>query len=275
VLVTGGTQGIGLAIGLAFAKQDAEVWLTHRWGSADEDAVRQAFLDCGARPPHIVESDAAHDDDTRALLARIGERHDRIDVLVSNVAMARTVDGLHDYDRRSLLKSLEYSAWPLVGLTQAIKDEFGRYPRYTLGTSCDGPDTYYPGYDFVAASKKVMETFCRYMAKELYESERACMNILRSRPVSTTSLVSTFGPEFEPYLRECFGDDYFIEAEEVGRAALGLCSGLFDAMTGQVVLLDRGVAFHDNLMRRFEQATRSSAAPPVSAPGKLPRAGRS
>ncbi len=270
VLVTGGTQGLGLAIGLAFGEQGADVWLTHRWGSADEDAVRRAFLERGASVPHIIEADAARDDDTSSVMAQIRERHDRLEVLVSNVAMARTVDGLQDYDRRSLLKSLEYSAWPLVGLTQAAQEAFGCYPRYTLGTSCDGPDTYYPGYDFVAASKKVMETFCRYMAKEVYESEGACMNVLRSRPVSTDSLVATFGPEFEPYLREHFGDDYFIDAEEVGRAALGLCSGLLDAMTGQVILLDRGVAFQDNLMRRFDLAQRSSASAAALTNGNRP-----
>ena len=32
VLITGGTKGIGLACGLAFARQGAQVVLTHRWG---------------------------------------------------------------------------------------------------------------------------------------------------------------------------------------------------------------------------------------------------
>ena len=39
----------------------------------------------------------------------------------------------------------------------------------------------------------------------------------------------------------------------MGDAALALCSGLLDGMTGQIVTLDRGVAFQDNLMRLFEQ----------------------
>jgi enoyl-[acyl-carrier-protein] reductase (NADH) len=140
----------------------------------------------------------------------------------------------------------------MIDYVQRIKATFGRYPRYTLGTSCDGPDTYYPGYDFVAAAKTVMETFCRYMAKHMFEEERANINIIRSRPVVTESLVATFGPEFEPFLRRYHGDDYFIELEQVGEAALALCSGLLDAMTGQVILLDKGVAFQDNLMRLFE-----------------------
>jgi enoyl-[acyl-carrier-protein] reductase (NADH) len=90
------------------------------------------------------------------------------------------------------------------------------------------------------------------MAKHLFEEERANVNIIRSRPVSTESLVATFGEQFEPFLRQYYGDDYFIEVEAVGQAALALCSGLMDAMTGQVILLDKGVAFQDNMMRLFE-----------------------
>jgi hypothetical protein len=54
---------------------------------------------------------------------------------------------------------------------------------------------------------------------------------------------------FEPFLRKFFGDEYFIEADEVASVVLALCSGLMDAVSGQVILLDRGVAFCDNLMR--------------------------
>ena len=136
---------------------------------------------------------------------------------------------------------------------QEIKKRFGRYPRYTLGTSCDGPDTFYPGYDYVGVSKAVMETYCRYLAKHIFEEEGGLVNILRSRPVSTESLVATFGDEYEPFLRKYWGDDYFIDLEEVGDALLALCSGLMDAVSGQVILLDKGVGFSDNLMRLFAQ----------------------
>ena len=256
VLVTGGTKGLGLAIGLAFGQRGAQVFLTHKWGSADEDAIREAFTVRGAPAPQIVEADAADHGDTEALLAQIKSSFDHIEVFVSNVSFAQVGGHPERYKKRTLMRSLEYSAWPMVGYVQQIKKCFGRYPRYTLGTSCDGPDTYYPGYDYVAVSKTVMETFCRYMAKHMFEEERANINIIRSRPVSTESLVATFGAEFEPFLKKYHGDDYFIDLEEVGNAALALCSGLMDALTGQVVLLDKGVAFRDNLMRLFEERER-------------------
>ena len=36
-------------------------------------------------------------------------------------------------------------------------------------------------------------------------------------------------------------------------AALGLCSGLMDGVKGQVLLLDRGFGFADNVVRLFSE----------------------
>ena len=251
VLITGGTKGLGLATGLAFGRHGAHVYLTNKWGSADEDALRQQFVDAGAPAPGIVEADAAADEDTEELMKRIQQDHDSVEVFVSNVSFAQVGGSVKKYKKKSLMTSLSYSAWPLVSYMQQINKTFGRYPRYVVGSSCDGPDIYYPGYDFVAASKEMMEVFCRYINAELFD-EDVRINILRSRPVSTESLVATFGEEFEPFLRKYRGDEYIIDAEQVGEATLALCSGLMDAVSGQVILLDKGVAFSDNLMRLFE-----------------------
>lgn len=252
VLITGGTKGLGLAIGQAFGAQGARVYLTNKWGSADEEGIRQAFDGAGAaRAPVILEADAAEDEDTLKVMERIKADHDAVEVFISNVSFAQVANGVDRYKKRGLLTSLGYSAWPLVGYLQQINKVFGRLPRYTVGTSCDGADIYYPGYDFVAASKAVMETLCRYLATHMLGQD-ARVNILRSRPVATESLVATFGEAFEPFLKKYYSDDYFIEASEVADATLALCSGLMDAVSGQVILLDRGVAFCDNLMRLFE-----------------------
>jgi NAD(P)-dependent dehydrogenase (short-subunit alcohol dehydrogenase family) len=256
VVITGGTKGLGLATGLAFAREGAEVYLTHKWGSVPEAEVQARFAEAGARcPPVIVEADAAEDEDTERLLAVVKERHARVEVFVSNVSFAQAGGGLEKYTKRSFLTSLGYSAWPMIGYFQKMRAIFGAYPHYTIGMSCDGPDTYYPGYDYVAASKTVMETFTRYLASH-FLGEDVRVNILRSRPVSTDSLRATFGEGFEPFLRRYHGDAYFIEAEQVADAVLALASGLLDGVSGQVILLDKGVGFCDNLMRLYEERDR-------------------
>ena len=115
VLITGGTMGIGLATGLAFARQGARVTLTNKWGTADEEELRGRFAQEHLPEPRIVQADASREEDTDALLAEMKKEHDAVEVFVSNVSTALLVRGLEDYSKRSLFKSIEYSAWPFVG----------------------------------------------------------------------------------------------------------------------------------------------------------------
>ncbi|MBX3273077.1 MAG: SDR family oxidoreductase [Sandaracinaceae bacterium] len=252
VLITGGTMGIGLATGLSFGKRGARVILTHRWGSADEDEVRARFRAVGAHEPSIVTADVGHEPDTDALLAEIRRSHDHIEAFISNVSMALVVKGLDDYDLRGLEKSIELSTWPMVAYTRKIREAFGRYPRYVIGLSSGGPDHFYENYDFVAASKSVMETLCRYMSYRLFD-EDVRVNVVRSRLVRTESLRATFGQEFEQFAERFNMKRQFIECDEVAEAIYGLCSGTMDAVSGQVLMVDKGTTFFDTLMRLYEE----------------------
>jgi len=118
--------------------------------------------------------------------------------------------------------------------------------------SSDGPDRFTPGYDFVAASKAAAEALVKYTAYRL-RREGVRINVLRSRGIRTASFDGTFGNEFYGFLQRFVGDEWFITAEEVGRAAFALCSGLFDGMTGQVVMADRGNTFADGISFLYER----------------------
>lgn len=248
VIITGGTKGIGRAIGEAFGRHGAHVYLTHRWGSADEDEIRAGFEKLGAPEPTILEADVSDQGETVELIERVKQDHERVEAFISNVCVVDIAHGVGSYKRRTLLKCLEYSSWPLVSYTMEIKKRFGSYPRYVVGISSDGPDRYTTGYEWVAVSKAVMETFCRYMTKRLLDEE-ININILRTRNVPTDAIIEVFGLEFIEFMKKYGGEEYMISVEEVANAVLGLCSGLMDCVCGQVITMDKGAAFADTLMR--------------------------
>ncbi len=250
VLVTGGTAGVGLATGLAFGAAGARCVLTYRWGSADEDELRARFAEVGAPQPLLVEADIGEPDDTQALMDQVADHFDHIEVLISNASIALVPRSFDDWSERGLLQSMHLSTWPMVAYTRAIRDRFGRYPRYVVAMSSDGPDKFAAGYDFVAASKSALETLCRYMTYHL-RNEDVRINVLRSRSVRTASFESTFGAEMAAFADKLVRPECWVPATEVGNAALALCSGRMDAVCGQVLTVDRGTAFSDNLMQLF------------------------
>ena len=253
VLITGGTMGIGLATGLAFGRLGARCIATHRWGTADTNEVRAAFARVGAPGPLIVEADVANREDTAQLLTHIKTEHPTIEIFISNVSTALLVGSLEDYSARALHKSIDYSAWPIVEYTRTIKDVFGRYPRYVIGLSSGGSDEFYRNYDFVAASKAVMETLCRYMSYRLFD-EDVHVNIVRARMVKTASLRATFGDEFLEFAEGFKLRGQFVQANDVANTIVALCSGLLDGVRGQVITVDRGAGFFDNLMRVYQES---------------------
>jgi NAD(P)-dependent dehydrogenase (short-subunit alcohol dehydrogenase family) len=251
VLITGGTKGIGLAIAKSFGEAGARTYITYKWGSEDYSSLYEAFRKVDAPQPVLIQADASHDEDTENLLVRIKEKEDKIDYFISNVGVAqRTVD-LAEYKKRSLFKTLEYSTWPLIEYTRKIKDCFGQYPQHIVGISSSGPDHFYPGYDFVAASKVLLELFAKYISVYLYK-EGGRVNVIRFGPVNTESFSLIFGNEFFEYLKEKkISEEILISPEECGKAVLALCSGLLDAMNGQIITVDKGFSYQDNLMMHY------------------------
>jgi NAD(P)-dependent dehydrogenase (short-subunit alcohol dehydrogenase family) len=253
VLITGGTRGIGRACAEAFARRGAHVYVTHWWGSTAADALREAFEAQGLRPPEVLEADAGEAKDTAMVMQTIAEKHDRLHALVSNVAFGPTVRGMDDLVERSFLRCMQYSAWPVVEHVKAAQSVWGVAPRYVVAISSQGAESAHHAYDIIAASKAALEALCRYLAHRLHET--SSVNVVRTRFADTAALRATFGEGF-PHFVEHRAPGLFTEPAAIGEAVFGLCSGLMDAMQGQVLDVDQGAAIFDGFSRLFADRER-------------------
>ncbi|OQX29294.1 MAG: hypothetical protein B0D92_04540 [Spirochaeta sp. LUC14_002_19_P3] len=251
-LITGGTGGIGLAAGLELGAAGANTVLTYRWGSHSEEEIGRLFKEKGAPVPLLLEADVSHEEDTRAVMAQIAEKYPGIDIFISNVGFAMKAETLNDYRKKSLYKSFDYSVWPLIDYVRCAKETFGRYPATIVGVSSNGPDNYYRGYDYVAASKALLEFFTRYMSVHLYR-EGCRVNAIRFGTVKTPSFTAIFGEEYFKWLKECkgVGEDSMLTPADCGKVILAVCSGLMNAMNGQIINADLGLPFQDNAMMDY------------------------
>jgi NAD(P)-dependent dehydrogenase (short-subunit alcohol dehydrogenase family) len=240
MLVTGGTRGLGKAIGKELARSGARVVLTHRWGSVDEADLHDEFRQAGLAAPEVIESDVSDPDATRALMLRLRDMPARLTGIISNVAFAKTVGGIDDLKRGSLELSLRYSTWPIVELPRASRQVLGHYPRYVIAISTDGGMVCHPGYDMAGVAKAALETLCRYLALRL-RPEGVRVNALRPGFVDTASARAMFGDAVldAPVPRQ---EDLMLDPQAVGRACVALCSGLMDGVTGQVIAVDDGAS---------------------------------
>jgi NAD(P)-dependent dehydrogenase (short-subunit alcohol dehydrogenase family) len=259
-LVTGATKGIGLACALALGRFGAHTVITYRWGSAEESDVLRAFSEVGAPAPMIIQADVAQEDDTRALMEAIGQRHAGVDIFVSNATGGALVTDVADLTERALLKTIRYGTWPMFGYLLAMKSRFGRYPRHAVAISSTGPDTFSLNYDLVAASRAALETLCRYLSHRLL-SEDIRINVVRTVGVQTDAFESTFGTEAASFFRNHIPPKLTITPNDVAGTVVALCGGLLDGMRGQTLTVDRGAVFADTVARLYGATGPANTAP--------------
>ncbi|HUP40397.1 MAG TPA: SDR family oxidoreductase [Vicinamibacterales bacterium] len=203
-----------------------------------------------AHGAHVIE---AHGDagsaDTRELIVEIGGRFGRIDAFVAHGPAISHVED--ECDEREFLETLRLRAWPTFGYLAIIKKLLGQYPKYVVSVSSGWPDEMASGSGLAAASDSVVAALIRQLACKL-RSEGVRMNLISARTFPRQSDTEA-GDGFSTFLRRVVPEHSRVTADDVAQAVFALCSGMFDALTGQVVVLDRGATFAEGISYLYDR----------------------
>ncbi|MES9810909.1 SDR family oxidoreductase [Streptomyces cinereoruber] len=168
-VVTGGDSGIGRAVCLAFAREGADVVLTHLPEEKDEAAETARLVREAGRKAVPVECDVRDEEQCAALIDRAVDEFGRVDVLVNNAAyqMAQP-DGIETISTEQFDRVMKTNLYGMFWLSRAVLPHMPRGGSIINTTSVQGyqPSPHLLDY---AMTKAAIVSFTHSMAQLLAE----------------------------------------------------------------------------------------------------------
>ncbi len=118
-LVTGGDSGIGRAIAIAFAREGADVVLSHLPVEADDAAETIRWVEAAGRSALSLPGDLADERYCESLVDRALDRFGRLDVLVNNAAYQSTHPDVADFSTEEFDRAFKTNVYAMFWLCRA------------------------------------------------------------------------------------------------------------------------------------------------------------
>jgi enoyl-[acyl-carrier protein] reductase I len=194
-------------------------------------------------PAAIIDLDVSRDEEIGRAVVELGRVWDSLDVLVHSIGYAprEALDGrFTDVTSREAWRiTMDVSAYSLIALARAFKPMMK--PGSSIVTlSYYGGEKVVTNYNVMGVAKAALESSVRYLAQDLGQ-EGIRVNAISAGPLKTLAAAGIKG--MRTMLSENASKTPLrrnIEHDEVGKAALFLCSGLASAVTGEILHVDAG-----------------------------------
>lgn len=239
-LVTGASRGLGRAMAGALAAAGAHVVLTGRNG--DALAACQREMDGWGLSAETIASDVTAPGEAARLVECVVDRHDRLDILLSNVAGTSRKPILEqtdeDWDR--VIDAALSTGWRLAraAAPAMVKAGYGRM----LFTSSINAILARPDIPMYVAAKSGLEGLVRGLAVELGEHGITANAIAPGYFLTEGNKpLRTERPDFEAAVAARTGVGRWGEPPNLATAALYFASPASSYTTGTVMVVDGGL----------------------------------
>jgi 3-oxoacyl-[acyl-carrier protein] reductase len=229
-LVTGASRGIGRAIAVELASAGASVVVGYRSGGEEAEAVA---AEIGGR---AVQADVADVEDAKRLVEEAGD----VDILVNNAGLTRDtlIARMSDDDWRSVIDT------NLGGVFNTCRAVVRGMMRRRSGAIVNVSSIVglrgNPGQANYSASKAGIIGFTKSLAREL-GSRGVRANVVAPGYVSTR-LTDAIAEELQQQMLAATPLGRFGDPADIAAAVRFLCSDEASFITGEVLLVDGGLA---------------------------------
>lgn len=237
-VVTGGSRGIGLAIGSAYAAAGAKVLLSSRKQDA-LDAARASIRDATGAEVEVFAANAGDPEAAAECVRYALDRFGRLDVLVNNAATNPYMGAMIDIDLPRLDKTNEVNLrGPFVWIQAAWRQWMGEHGGNVVNLSSIGGITVETSIGHYNVTKAALIHLTRSLAKELAPSVR--VNAIAPGLVKTDMARALWEPN-EASLGAMVPLARLGEPEDIASAALFLASDASSWITGTTMVVDGGM----------------------------------
>ena len=221
----------------------------HREGAAVGFSSVEALLERRVRPlaesigsSFIEPSDVQKDEDIARVFELWKEREGRLDVLIHAVAFAKREELEGEFiqtSRDGFALAHDVSAYSLVALAREARPLMSEGGAI-LTMTYYGAEKVVPNYNVMGVAKASLEACVRYLARDL-GPDGIRVNAVSAGPIRTLAASGVTGfKRMHTKFREVAPMRTPLTIDDIGNAAIYLCSDLSRAVTGEILYVDGG-----------------------------------
>jgi enoyl-[acyl-carrier protein] reductase I len=232
-------RSIAWGISKAFHEQGATLGMSYATEQLERRVKPLAeSLEC----TFVEECDVSKDKDIDTVAVKASETFGKVDILVHSVAFANRDELSGPYyntTREGFHLAMDISVYSFVGLARAFQPII-RPGGAMICMTYFGAEKVAPNYNVMGIAKAALEASTRYLAYD-FGTQGIRVNAISAGPIRTLASagVGSFKDMYK-YFADVAPIKANVNIEDVGNAAVFLCSDMSKHVTGEVLHVDSG-----------------------------------